>query len=116
MSSRKNRTRALTAGAVVTAVALAGAGYGIASAAEDPPALAFQAATHDVTIERYVEEDYHWMNFDLGVNLIAGKSPFEIRAKRKNYAEPIDAWQVVDGARQELPAGIFTSWDGLQDF
>ncbi|GLY96461.1 lysyl oxidase family protein [Actinoplanes sp. NBRC 103695] len=121
MSTRKNRTRVLTAGAVVTAVALAGAGYGYASAAEEPPALAFQAATHDVTVERYVGEDYSYMNFDLGVNLIAGKQPFEIQAKRKNYAEPIVAQQMVTDAKGKksavtIPAGLFTTFDGFEDF
>ncbi|MEV6637575.1 lysyl oxidase family protein [Actinoplanes sp. NPDC051470] len=121
MSTRKNRTRVLTAGAVTAALALAGAGYGIASAAEDLPALAFRAATHDVTVTRYVEDGTPWMDFDLGVNLIAGKQPFEIRAKRNSYSQPIVATQEVTGADGKkasvaLPDGLFTTFDGFQDF
>ncbi|MFG1609854.1 lysyl oxidase family protein [Actinoplanes sp. NPDC049265] len=121
MSTRRNRTRVLTAGAVTAAVALAGAGYGIASAAEDPPALAFRAATHDVTVTRYVDEGSVWMDFDLGVNLIAGKQPFEIRAKRKNYAQPIVATQEVTDAKGKktsvaVPDGLFTSFNGFEKF
>lgn len=121
MSKRKNRSRALAVGAVTTALALAGAGYGIASAAEDPPALKFVAATHDVVAERYVDEEYVWFDFDLGVNLIAGLQPLEIRANRKTYAEPIVAQQIVVGADGQktskvLPAGLFTSFGGFEDF
>ena len=81
MSKRKNRSRALAAAAVTIALALAGAGYGIARAAADPPALKFVAATNDVVAERYVDEEYVWFDFDLGVNLIAGLHPFEIQAR-----------------------------------
>ena len=71
MPKHRNRTRVLVAGAVTGAVALAGAGYGIASAAADPADLTFVAATRDVVAERYVEGEYVWFDFDLGVNLIA---------------------------------------------
>jgi hypothetical protein len=121
MSKRKNRSRALAAGAVTSALALAGAGYGIASAAADPPPVAFVVATHDVTAERYVDEDYSYFDMDLGVNLIAGLHPFEIRAKRKSYAQPIVAEQIVVGAdgkktSKPLPAGLFTTFAGFEDF
>jgi hypothetical protein len=120
MSNRKNRSRAL-AGAVTTALALAGAGYGTASAAADPPALTFVAATRDVVAERYVDEEYTWFDLDLGVNLVAGMHPFEIRASRKSYAQPIVAQQIVVGAdgkktSKVLPDGLFTDFGGFEDF
>jgi hypothetical protein len=121
MSKHRNRTRVLFAGAVTSAVALTGAGYGIASAAADPPDLTFVAATRDVVAERYVDDESVYFEFDLGVNLIAGKKPFEIQAKRKSYADPIVARRMVvgpDGKKTgvPLPAGLVTGFDGFEDF
>lgn len=115
-----SRTRLLTAGAITAAVALAGAGVGVASAAADPPPLAFTLATPNVTAQRYVWDGEANLYLDLGVNVIAGKDPFEIRATRKSYADPIVAQQYVvkNGRRKavSLPAGMVTDWNGLKDF
>ena len=121
MSKRRNRSRVLAAGAVTTALAVAGAGYGIANAAAGPPPLVLVAATQNVVAERYVDEDHSYFDMDLGVNLIAGRHPFEIRAKRTSYAKPIVAEQIVVGAggkktSKALPAGLLTSFSGFQDF
>jgi hypothetical protein len=114
------RTRILVAGTVTAAVALAGAGIGVANAATDPPPLAFVAATTNVTADRYVDGDYTYLDFDLGVNLIAGKDPFEVRATRKSYADPIVAQQiVVKNGKQKavtLPAGFVDNFGGFSDF
>ena len=114
------RTRILVAGAVATAVGLAAGGMGVANAAADPPPLALRLATTDVVADRYVWGEETYLHFDLGVNVIAGKDPFEIRATRKSYAEPITAKQVVlaNGKKKEvtLPAGMVTGWNGLKDF
>jgi hypothetical protein len=114
------RTRILVAGAVATAVGMAAAGMGVANAATDPPPLALTLATTDVVAERYVWGEETYLYFDLGVNVIAGKDPFEIRATRKSYADPIVAKQVVhkNGKKKEvtLPAGMVTGWGGLKDF
>ena len=114
------RTRILVAGAVATAVGMAAGGMGVANAATDPPPLALTLATADVVAERYVWEDEAYLFFDLGVNVIAGKDPFEIRATRSSYADPIAAKQVVikNGKKKEvaLPAGMVTGWNGLKDF
>ena len=116
------RTRVLVAGAVATAVGLTAAGMGVANAATDPPPLAFTLATPNVVAERYIWDDdgQAYLYFDLGVNVIAGKDPFEIRATRKSYADPIVANQVVvkNGKKKEvsLPAGMVTGWGGLKDF
>ena len=116
------RTRLLTAGAVAAAVALTSAGIGIANAAAGPPpALALVATTTKITAELYDEGDgYKYLDMDLGVNVIAGLDPFEIRATRASYADPIVARQtVVQNGQQTsvvLPAGLVTSFDGFQDF
>ena len=115
-----SRTRLLTAGAVTAAVALAAAGMGVANAAADTPQLTFSVATSDVTAERHVYGDEVYFYLDLGVNVIAGKDPFEVRATRTSYAEPIVAQQYVvkNGKRKAvtLPAGMVTDWNGLKDF
>jgi hypothetical protein len=110
----------LVASAVTAAVGMAAAGVGVANAATDPPPLALRLATPNVVAERYVWEDEAYLNFDLGVHVIAGKNPFEIRATRKSYADPIVAQQVVvkNGKKTNasLPAGMVTDWGGLKDF
>jgi hypothetical protein len=114
------RTRILVAGAVAAAVGMAAGGMGVANAATDPPPLALTLATTNVLAERYVWGDETYLYFDLGVNVIAGKDPFEIRATRTSYADPISAKQVVlkNGKKKEvaLPAGMVTEWNGLKDF
>jgi hypothetical protein len=114
------RTRILVAAAAVTAVGMAAGGMGVANAATDPPQLALTLATTNVVAERYVWDDESYLYFDLGVNVIAGKDPFEIRATRKSYADPIVAKQTVlkSGKKKEvtLPAGMVTGWNGLKDF
>jgi hypothetical protein len=114
------RTRVLTAAAVTAAVGLAAAGMGVANAATDPPALALRLATPNVVAERYIWEEGSYIDFDLGVHMIAGKSPFEIRTTRKSYADPIVAQQVAVRNGQKinvpLPAGLVTDWSGFKDF
>ena len=110
--------RLLAAGTGVIAVAGAIAGVGIANAATAPPPLAFVVATPNVTAERYVDSEgnVYYLDLDLGVNLIAGEDPFEIRASRKSYADPIVAQQIVKKKTKALPAGMITDFTGLKDF
>jgi hypothetical protein len=114
------RTRILVAGAVAATVGVAAGGVGVANAAAELPPLALTLATTSVVAERYVWDEESYLFFDLGVNVIAGKDPFEIRATRKSYADPIVAKQIVlkNGKKQEvtLPSGMVTGWRGLADF
>ncbi len=115
------RTRIVVAGVAVTAVGMAAAGMGVANAAAAPPPLAFTAATPNVLAERYVVDGGQGhVNLDLGVNVIAGRHPLEIRAKRSSYAKPITAEQIVysNGKKKAvpLPAGMVTGWGGLKNF
>ncbi|MFI5935592.1 lysyl oxidase family protein [Actinoplanes sp. NPDC051494] len=114
------RTKILTASAVTATLALTAVGVGVANAATDPPPLAFTLATPNVTAERYIYDGSAYLYLDLGVNVIAGKDPLEIRATRKSYADPIVAQQmVVKNGRKKavnLPAGMVTDWFGLKDF
>ncbi|GAA3336859.1 hypothetical protein GCM10020358_11020 [Amorphoplanes nipponensis] len=108
------------AGAVAGALGLAVAGMGVADAATAPPPLAFTMATPNVLAERYVYDGEAYLDFDLGVNVIAGRDPLEIRAKRSSYAKPITAEQIVrrNGKKKAvaLPAGMVTGWGGLKNF
>jgi hypothetical protein len=110
----------LAAATAASGLALAAAGIGVAHAATSPPALAFVAATPNVTAERYSDGDYTYLDFDLGVNLIAGKDPFEVRATRKSYADPIVASRtVVKNGHQTsvpVPAGLGVGFAGFPNF
>jgi hypothetical protein len=114
------RTRVLVAGAVATAVGMAAAGMGVANAATDPAPLALRLATTDVIAERSNWDGENHLYFDLGVHVIAGLDPLEIRANRTSYENPITAKQIVvkNGKKKEvaLPAGMVTDWNGLKDF
>ena len=116
----RSRTRLLVAGTTAVAVAMSAGGAGVASAAAALPALSFVAASTNVVAERFVDGDDVWFYLDLGVNLIAGKDPFEIRATRKSYKDPIVAKQIVvrNGKKTAvaLPAGMVTDFGGLKNF
>lgn len=114
------RKRLLTASTVVAALVAAGSGFGIANAATTPPALAFVATTTNITAQLYDDGQFKYLDLDLGVNVIAGNDPFEVRATRKSYADPIVAKQTVvkNGKKTTvtLPSGLVSSFDGLKDF
>jgi len=57
-----------------------------------------------------------YLSLDLGVNVIAGNDPLEIRATRKSYADPIVAQQIVKKKAKTLPAAMVTDFNGLKDF
>src|SRR3954471_19129613 len=110
--------RKMLSALLVPVLALAGA---TPAAADEPPGLTFRAASHDVVVTRYIDPWGTYLDFDLGVNVIAGRDAFEIRAKRRSYAEPIKAQQIAvrpDGSRQvtDLPEGFVSTFDGLADF
>jgi len=108
--------RLLAAGVVVVATAGAIAGIGVANAATAPPPLSFVVATPNVTAERYTDGENVYLFLDLGVNVIAGQDPFEIRAARKSYADPIVAQQIGKKKNTTLPAGMITDFTGLKNF
>ena len=83
-----------------------------AAAAAEPP-LRLVAGSPTVTLERYPDFGLY---LDLGTHVVAGSSPFEIRATRKSYADPIVATQIVNGRAKKLPAGLLTDFSGLPGF
>jgi hypothetical protein len=88
-----------------------------ATAAAPEPSLRFVAAAGAVTIERFEGDP---ISLDAGTHVVAGKDPFEVRAKRAAYTEPIVARQIVrrDGKPREvrLPAGLLTDFTGFPAF
>ncbi|MEU8609648.1 lysyl oxidase family protein [Actinoplanes sp. NPDC048791] len=95
-----------------TALLVVGVGPAVAAAADAQPILTFRSATAHPVAQRFVDGDYIWFDLDLGIHLVAGTQPFDIRAKRKSYAQPIVA--KLNGT--PLPAGLFTSFGGFEDF
>ncbi|GAB3447038.1 lysyl oxidase family protein [Actinophytocola sediminis] len=83
-----------------------------AVAAGQPP-LRLVAGSQTVTLHRYPGES---VLLDLGVHLVTGSSPFEIRVTRESYTEPIVATQIVHGRARKLPDGLLTDFAGLPDF
>jgi len=76
------------------------------------PVLSLKAASSSVTVEKYGKRAY----LDLGVYAVAGDEPFEIRAVRPSYAEPIRAWRVTDDGDVALPEGLVSRFSGFDDF
>ncbi|MGW5670043.1 lysyl oxidase family protein [Micromonospora sp. NPDC003776] len=102
--------------AVVAAVAAVVSGGSVAVAAPAEPQLRFVAAARSVTVESYPD---YGVALDLGTNLVAGKSPFEVRLKRGSYGDPIMAEQIVNGSaakRVALPVGLVTDFAGFPAF
>src|SRR4051812_40481366 len=106
--ANKRLPRLLTAGAAVMAMN----GGGVAAEASAPPPLRFVAATGTVTLERYSTGVY----LDLPTHVVAGAKPFEIRAKRASYADPIVATQGTGPRAKQLPTGLITSFSGFTGF
>lgn len=100
----------LVAGSLVAAVA---AGVPAQAAPPVQPPLRLVAGSQTVTLDRYPD---YGVYLDLGTHMVAGSSPFEIRAKRKSYADPIVAEQIVNGRARKLPAGLLTNFAGLPGF
>lgn len=82
-----------------------------AQAAEPP--LRLVAGAPAVTVDRFSEPGQPvFLNFDLGTHLVAGQSPFEVKAQRKSYHDPI----VATVKNKKLPAGLVTDLSGLTKF
>jgi hypothetical protein len=105
----KRVLRLLAIGAAVVAMN----GGAVAAAAPAPPPLSFVAATSAVTLNRWPDEGV-WL--DLGTHVVAGKKPFEIRATRASYADPIVATLGKGASAKPLPAGLVTSFAGFTGF
>jgi hypothetical protein len=108
----KNRRllRLLTVGAVLV---VTGGGAVAANAEPAAPPLRLVAAAGSVTLDRYPGEGV-WL--ELPTHMVAGATPFEIRAKRASYADPIVAKQVTASGSKRLPAGVVEAFSGLSDF
>ncbi|MEV6345327.1 lysyl oxidase family protein [Actinoplanes sp. NPDC051851] len=109
-------TKRMGAMAATGVLAMLAAGAGAARAEPVPPPLRLVAAAGAVTAERYLDEGAHSVYLDLGISLIAGNRPLEIRARRTSYESPIVAEQVIGGRRTRLPAGTVTDFAGLRAF
>ena len=97
--------------------ALAFAGMQVADAATTPAGVTIVAATKTVKAERYdTGEKSHAVELDLGLNVIAGAEPLEIRATRTSYAKPIQAVLLTGGKQVALPAGMVTDMGSLKSF
>ncbi len=107
-----NRIGLLTA---MTMIATLGPAPATAAVAEPP--LRFVAAASAATIERAPGD---LIILDVGAQVVAGKDPFVVRAKRTSYADPIVAKQIVrrNGRPREvtLPAGLLTDFAGFPAF
>ena len=116
MRRRRTLTAALSGAALalsgVAGVSGAADAAGQQSAADSPPVLALFAPA---TQEAYSYDGYVYT--DLGLQLVAGDLPVEIRAHRPSYDDPIQAsWETAPGGPLALPAGSMDSFRGLDDF
>jgi hypothetical protein len=70
-------------------------------------------ATGAVTVER---EPGGAVVLDPGTHLVAGRAPFEVRATRASYADPIVGTRLVGKRRVPLPLGLLTDLGGFTAF
>jgi hypothetical protein len=83
-----------------------------AVAAAPPPAFKLEAARRAVTVQTFDGSAF----LDLGIYAVAGDRPFEVRAYRTAYSQPISAWRVMPAADAPLPTGLVQDFDGLSKF
>ncbi|WP_430787918.1 lysyl oxidase family protein [Actinoplanes sp. G11-F43] len=116
----RRRKRWPVVGVAVGALVFTGVGVGAAEAAAAPSSMTFVAAAKTVTAERYDSDGDVYLSLDLGLHVIAGKDPFEVRATRAGYDKPIKATRLVvkkgKKTRVALPAGTVKDFTGLKDF
>jgi hypothetical protein len=113
---RNRRSRFIARGAAAGVLVLTAGGVGVAQAAATPPPLSFVAATSDVTAMRYDFDGDIYLDFDLGLHVVAGKDPFEVWAHRAGYDKPVVAERLAGKKKVALPAGTVTDFTGLKDF
>jgi hypothetical protein len=113
MAEKAHRRWALLTAAAAT-VAFVPESTAAAAAPEPPLRLVALGA---VTVERPAGQA---VRLDTGTHVVAGDAPFEVRATRGTYAEPIAAKQIVrvGGKRRTvtLPPGLVTDFAGLTAF
>lgn len=79
---------------------------------EQAAPLTLRAGAKSVTAIRYGK----WVELDLGTYAVAGTDPFEIRATRASYDEPVvGIWKAADGD-VTLPEGSVKGFRGLRKF
>lgn len=93
MTASQSRRRLAAAAALAVVAAPLAVGGGPAAAAPGP-ALTVEAAQRSVVLTRYQVDDEEggttaFVEGDLGVHVVAGAQPFEVRARRASYGEPV---------------------------
>jgi hypothetical protein len=101
----------VTGAALALPSATAGPAAPAASSTPEPP-LALVAAAKSLTLDR----DGTGVNLDLGMHILAGSKPFELRVTRKSYNHPVVATQIVNGKPKVLPKGLVKDFAGLPGF
>ncbi|MDQ7905712.1 lysyl oxidase family protein [Phytohabitans sp. ZYX-F-186] len=96
--------------AAAAIVALVSESTAIAAPPEPPLRL---VSTGAVTVERLPGEP---VALDPGTHVVAGSAPFEVRAARGTYTEPIVATRLAPSGAVALPAGLVTDFAGLPAF
>jgi len=109
MTNRK-LLRLLTVGAVLVAT---GGGAIAANAEPAAPPLRLAVAAGSVTVDRYPGEGVY---LELPTHIVAGSVPFEIRAKRASYADPIVVKQITASGTKKLPDGLVEGFSGFNAF
>ncbi len=86
---------------------------GLTGVTETRPAASLRAVLPEVTL--YQQRGRVWLN--LGVRLVAGDKPIEVRAHRPSFYQPITATLGASrGDRVVLPDGLLQDFRGLTDF
>jgi hypothetical protein len=112
--------RPVVLGSAVLSAALVAVPVSAAAApAPTAPVIRLVAATTHVTYERFSPDEPVFF-LQLGAHAMAGATPFEIRASRASYQDPVVAQLVTRHGNREtltrLPAGLVSGLTGLTDF
>lgn len=85
----------------------------VGSASAAPPSLELVGPGEPVALGHYKGQATY---LDTGVLLASVGAPFEIQLTRPDYTLPVEAAQIIDGNPVALPDGLFTAWEGFDDF
>lgn len=85
----------------------------VGSASAAPPSLELVGPGETVALGHYKGQATY---LDTGVLLASVGASFEIQLTRPDYTLPVEAAQIIDDNPVALPDGLFTAWEGFDDF
>jgi hypothetical protein len=84
-----------------------------AAAESQPPELSLRTGPPSVTLVPGFDGS---LELHLGIYVLTGSRPFEVRVQRDSYEDPVVATHLLGGRPRRLPSGLVEDFSGFPDF